>query len=75
LLFLCFVLQQDLPHWQTVFFISAAVYAAGNTFFLIFGTGVEQSWNKIEDAGNFVPAESVVDGVPRVVGEAPAGIF
>ena len=38
--------QQDLEHWQTVFYIAASVYVVGNSFFLLFGSGVEQSWNK-----------------------------
>lgn len=41
--------HEDIEHWQTVFFIAAAVYVFGNSFFLIFGTGVEQSWNKTKE--------------------------
>ena len=63
-------LQQDLEHWQIVFYIAAAVYIAGNTFFLIFGRGEEQSWNKIDPfLGDPTRVTSEVDGVRRVVGE------
>ena len=66
-LFLWIFFQQDLHHWHIVFYISAAVYLAGNTFFLIFGSGVEQTWNKIDLEG--LQEVSEVDGPRRVVGE------
>ncbi|XP_046451173.1 putative inorganic phosphate cotransporter [Daphnia pulex] len=37
----------SLDQWQTVFFLSAGIYAATNLFYVVFSTGVEQPWNKI----------------------------
>ncbi|XP_028410883.1 LOW QUALITY PROTEIN: sialin-like [Dendronephthya gigantea] len=34
--------------WQTVFYIAAFVYAFGLFFFLFFGSGTEQKWNRPE---------------------------
>jgi hypothetical protein len=36
-----------LAQWQTVVFLLAGIYIATNAFYLIFGTGIEQSWNKL----------------------------
>jgi hypothetical protein len=41
------LLQGSLDQWQTVFFLSAGIYAATNLFYVVFSTGVEQPWNKI----------------------------
>ena len=44
-----------LSQWQTMFYIAAGIYAGTNLFYVIFGTGVEQPWNKIageEDTAN-----------------------
>ena len=40
LLFFQFTREQ----WQKVFYISSAITAFGGIFFLIFGSGEEQSW-------------------------------
>lgn len=42
-------MQEVLSQWQTMFFIAAGVYGVTNLFYVIFGTGVEQPWNKLED--------------------------
>ena len=64
------VQNKEAAEWQIVFYIAAAVYIAGNTFFLIFGRGEEQSWNKIDPfLGDPTRVTSEVDGVRRVVGE------
>lgn len=39
----------SIDQWQTVFFLSAGIYALTNLFYVIFGTGVEQPWNKLKD--------------------------
>ena len=39
-------LYQD--HWDTVFWISAAVYTLGTLTFLLLGTAEEQPWNRGE---------------------------
>ena len=41
--------QEDLTHWQIVFFIAAGVYAVGTVLFCLMASGEEQSWNKIEN--------------------------
>ena len=40
--------QPTRGRWQIVFFIAAGVYAFGAFFFLIFGSGKEQEWNRLE---------------------------
>jgi hypothetical protein len=49
-----------------VFFIAASVYVVGNSVFLLFGSGIEQTWNKFEDGRE---PTSEVDGSARVVGK------
>jgi hypothetical protein len=49
-----------------VFFIAASVYVVGNSVFLLFGSGIEQAWNKFEDGHE---PTSEVDGSARVVGK------
>jgi len=39
--------QQD--KWNLIFYITAAIYVLGYTVFLIFGTDIQQSWDKIAD--------------------------
>uniref|UniRef100_A0A2A4JK24 Putative inorganic phosphate cotransporter n=1 Tax=Heliothis virescens TaxID=7102 RepID=A0A2A4JK24_HELVI len=42
--------ETDPNEWRKVFYIASAVYIAGNTFYLIFGTSERQKWNEpIED--------------------------
>ncbi|XP_078491658.1 sialin-like [Ciona intestinalis] len=48
----------SLTQWQTVFWISAAIYIAGALVYLVFGSATEQSWAKgdiisIQKQGNF----------------------
>ena len=38
--------QNDLEHWQPVFWISTVVYAVGSTIFIVFGSSEEQEWNR-----------------------------
>ena len=45
-------LQEDIDHWQTVFYIAAAVYGVGNLLFCIMASGEEQPWNQIQDDEN-----------------------
>ena len=40
-----FILQQTLEAWSAVFIMAGSVLAADSIFFLIFGSGSEQSWN------------------------------
>lgn len=39
------LLQPTQAAWREVFFIAAAVYIAGATFYLVFASGVRQSWD------------------------------
>ena len=74
-LFLFFILQEDLAHWQTVFFIAAAVYAIGNVLYCLMASGEEQPWNRVEDSdttstanvGPIISAEDLIDNVYQVV--------
>ncbi len=62
--------QQDREHWQTVFFISAAVYVFGNSVFVWFASGTEQSWNKYDQSQSDDPTHSdTMDGGRRVEGK------
>jgi len=36
-------------HWKVLFWIASGVYVFGNTIFIIFGTSVEQKWNRIQN--------------------------
>jgi len=49
-----------------VFFLSAGMYIAGNIFYLIFGTGEEQPWNKIPDEEEPVNNKTII---PLVINE------
>lgn len=40
-----FLLQQNADKWHIVFFIAAAIYAACDLFYVIFGSGEIQKWN------------------------------
>ena len=40
--------HNDQDHWDTVFWISAAVYSLGTLTFLLLGTAEEQPWNRGE---------------------------
>lgn len=42
-------MKESLKEWQTIFLISAGIYIAANIFYLIFGTGVEQPWNRVSE--------------------------
>ena len=41
-------MQNTLSTWQTVFWISAAVYIAGAIIYTIMATGTEQPWAKAD---------------------------
>ncbi|KAJ0176884.1 hypothetical protein K1T71_008063 [Dendrolimus kikuchii] len=48
--------ESDAHEWREVFYISSAIYVAGNVLFLIFGTSETQKWNdpdKDITEGNF----------------------
>ena len=70
-LFLFFILKEDLAHWQTVFFIAAAVYAIGNVLYCLMASGEEQPWNRVEDSdttstanvGPIISAEDLIDNI------------
>lgn len=47
-------MQQDPQQWAIVFYIAAAVSIAGNTFFVFFGSGDVQPWDKIEPNENTI---------------------
>jgi hypothetical protein len=53
------VLQGSLAQWQTVFFLSAGIYFSTDLFYVIFGTGVEQPWNKMASNESSVTAEII----------------
>ncbi|CAL4098932.1 unnamed protein product, partial [Meganyctiphanes norvegica] len=39
--------NQTFGQWRKVFYISAAIFTVDALFYIIFGTGTEQEWNKI----------------------------
>eukprot|EP00092_Neocalanus_flemingeri_P030040 GFUD01032614.1.p1 GENE.GFUD01032614.1~~GFUD01032614.1.p1 ORF type:complete len:475 (-),score=61.04 GFUD01032614.1:7-1431(-) len=39
--------HDNVTRWKHLFWIASATYAFGNTIFAIFGTSVEQKWNRI----------------------------
>uniref|UniRef100_A0A1Y1MXE7 Major facilitator superfamily (MFS) profile domain-containing protein n=2 Tax=Photinus pyralis TaxID=7054 RepID=A0A1Y1MXE7_PHOPY len=41
--------EASTKQWAVVFYISAAVYVIGNTFFVIFASGEKQKWNSNEE--------------------------
>lgn len=45
-----FFLQEDINHWQTVFYIAAGVYSVGNLLYVLMASGEEQPWNKIDNS-------------------------
>lgn len=44
--------KQTIGQWRIVFFIAAAFYVADAVFFIVFASGVEQSWNRLGSDGN-----------------------
>ena len=57
-----------MSQWQTVFFLSAGIYFSTDLFYVIFGTGVEQPWNKmasVEPATEDIKSNDVItiDGI------------
>ncbi|KAL8574081.1 hypothetical protein ACOMHN_061543 [Nucella lapillus] len=57
--------DQTQGQWRTVFFISAAIYAFGTIFYIIFGSGELQPWARQEETIEIEPNEplKVKDGV------------
>ncbi|KAF9406792.1 hypothetical protein HW555_012960 [Spodoptera exigua] len=47
--------ETDPNEWRKVFYIASAVYIAGNTFYLIFGTSERQKWNEPPENENGDP--------------------
>ncbi|KAF5293592.1 hypothetical protein FQA39_LY03077 [Lamprigera yunnana] len=45
--------EEDAMQWATVFYISAGIYLASNTFYLIFGSGEIQKWNYVDTENSF----------------------
>ncbi|BES95195.1 Major Facilitator Superfamily [Nesidiocoris tenuis] len=44
----CLTPEQDsIEQWQKVFYLSAIIFAVGNTIYLLFGTAVTQPWNEL----------------------------
>merc|ERR1719369_1997667 len=41
--------HNNVTRWKHLFWIATAVYTFGNTIFVIFGTSVEQKWNRIQN--------------------------
>ena len=41
--------QSSPEQYRKVFFIAAAISFSGRVFFLIFGSGEQQSWDKLDD--------------------------
>jgi len=39
--------HDNVTRWKHLFWIAAEVYTFGNTIFIIFGTSVEQKWNRV----------------------------
>lgn len=42
----CFLLQQTVKAWRTVFYLGGAVYAFGTIFYGLLGSGEVQPWAK-----------------------------
>ena len=42
------LIQGSLQQWQFVFIFAAVIFTVTNLFYVAFGTGVEQSWNKMQ---------------------------
>ena len=43
--------QNDVEHWQPVFWISCGVYSLGSVAFIVFGSSEEQAWNRKDVSG------------------------
>lgn len=56
--------EKDPQQWAIVFYIAAGVYTAGNTFFVLFGSGEVQSWDSIE------PSDKAIESSPTTEKEA-----
>jgi len=41
--------HNNVTRWKHLFWIATAVYTFGNTIFVIFGTSVEQKWNRVQN--------------------------
>eukprot|EP00091_Calanus_sinicus_P000134 TRINITY_DN10058_c0_g1_i1.p3 TRINITY_DN10058_c0_g1~~TRINITY_DN10058_c0_g1_i1.p3 ORF type:complete len:103 (-),score=25.10 TRINITY_DN10058_c0_g1_i1:65-373(-) len=41
--------HNNVIRWKHLFWIATAVYTFGNTIFVIFGTSVEQKWNRVQN--------------------------
>ena len=61
----CLILykQGSLAQWQTVFFMSAGIYLVTDVFYVIFGTGVEQSWNKLASSSCSINDDKTIDSM------------
>ena len=38
--------QNDVDHWQLVFWISTVIYTVGSLVFIVLGSSEEQKWNR-----------------------------
>ncbi|KAK3094882.1 hypothetical protein FSP39_007455 [Pinctada imbricata] len=45
--------------WQTVFFITSAIYVVGAAAFIMFGSGYRQDWDQKESAKDIDPSNSI----------------
>lgn len=46
---MCFFVQPSRSRWQLVFFITASLFASGNTAYVVLGTSREQQWTETAD--------------------------
>ena len=40
--------QNDVDHWQLVFWISTVIYSVGSLVFVVLGSSEEQKWNRAD---------------------------
>ena len=53
------LLQPNRHNWMIVFYIAAAVYAAGTVVYSLIASGVEQEWNTL--SGKFEERKLLID--------------
>ena len=69
------VFQSGLSEWRKVFFISAAVYVFGAVFYLVFGSGKEQSWSKSCNLRSFVSLPDPVRAEEEEEGDSDSPVM
>ena len=63
-----FNLQTSPEQYRKVFFIAAAISFFGGTFFLLFGSGEQQNWDKSNFASDY-PAEKMFVSYTEITDE------